>query len=69
MKSDILFEGTDFKLASCHHPLNDQVAKECGFTTLSIRVVKVLLVTLIKIVLLVELHSACSDFVCFKMML
>ncbi|KAF5463304.1 hypothetical protein F2P56_019226 [Juglans regia] len=38
--SNILFEGTDFKLATCDHPLNDKVAKECGFTSLSIRVVK-----------------------------
>ncbi|KAJ1383511.1 Serine hydrolase FSH [Sesbania bispinosa] len=35
-----LFEGTDFKLATCHQPLNDQVAKECGFTSLSIRIVE-----------------------------
>ncbi|CAK8572539.1 unnamed protein product [Lathyrus sativus] len=35
-----LFHGTDFKLATCHHPLNDDVAKECGFTSLSIRIVK-----------------------------
>ncbi|RDX75292.1 Rhodanese-like domain-containing protein 6, partial [Mucuna pruriens] len=33
------FHDTDFKLATCHHPLNDQVAKECGFTSLSIRIV------------------------------
>jgi len=35
-----LFHGTDFKLASCDEPLNDEVAKECGFTCLSIRIVK-----------------------------
>ncbi|XP_039685558.1 rhodanese-like domain-containing protein 6 isoform X3 [Medicago truncatula] len=35
-----LFDGTDFKLATCHQPLNDDVAKECGFTSLSIRIVK-----------------------------
>ncbi|KAK6288527.1 hypothetical protein POUND7_000068 [Theobroma cacao] len=40
VKSNSLFQGTDFKLASCHHPLNDKVAFECGFTSLSIRVVK-----------------------------
>ncbi|XWS42313.1 hypothetical protein CRYUN_Cryun16bG0003700 [Craigia yunnanensis] len=40
VKSNSLFEGTDFKLASCHHPFNDRVALECGFTSLSIRVVK-----------------------------
>lgn len=40
VKLNNLFEGTDFKLASCHHPVNDKVAKECGFTSLSIRVVK-----------------------------
>ncbi|KAL6964630.1 hypothetical protein U1Q18_035682 [Sarracenia purpurea var. burkii] len=40
VRSNNLFEGTDFKLASCHQPLNDKVAKECGFTSLSIRVVK-----------------------------
>ncbi|TKY52317.1 Rhodanese domain-containing protein [Spatholobus suberectus] len=34
-----LFHATDFKLATCHHPLNDKVAKECGFTSLSIRIV------------------------------
>lgn len=41
LKSNPLFEGTDFKLASCSEPLSDQVAKECGFTSLSIRIVKV----------------------------
>lgn len=40
-KSKPLFKGTDFKLATSHHPANDQVAKECGFTSLSIRVVDV----------------------------
>ncbi|KAL6560628.1 hypothetical protein OROGR_004187 [Orobanche gracilis] len=40
LNSNALFEGTDFKLASCSEPLNDQVAKECGFTSLSIRIVK-----------------------------
>ncbi|KAK8651573.1 hypothetical protein V6N13_141172 [Hibiscus sabdariffa] len=40
VKSNSLFHGTDFKLASSHHPLNDKVAAECGFTSLSIRVVK-----------------------------
>ncbi|KAH0850697.1 hypothetical protein HID58_095313, partial [Brassica napus] len=39
-KSNCLFEGTDFKLASCNHPLNDKVSQECGFTSLSIRVVE-----------------------------
>ncbi|KAK4769181.1 hypothetical protein SAY86_027331 [Trapa natans] len=34
-----LFEGTDFKLASSQQPLDDKVAKECGFTSLSVRVV------------------------------
>lgn len=41
IKSNELFKGTDFKLASCHSPSNERVAKECGFTSLSIRVVKV----------------------------
>ncbi|KAK1364180.1 Rhodanese-like domain-containing protein 6 [Heracleum sosnowskyi] len=40
MKSNPLFEGTDFKLAACHQPSNDRVAEECGFTSLSIRIVK-----------------------------
>ncbi|XP_030547001.1 rhodanese-like domain-containing protein 6 isoform X1 [Rhodamnia argentea] len=40
VKSNALFEGTDFKLASCDQPLNDKVAKECGFTSLSVRVVE-----------------------------
>lgn len=40
VRSNKVFQGTDFKLASCHHPLNDKVAKECGFTALSIRIVK-----------------------------
>ncbi|KAG8363929.1 hypothetical protein BUALT_Bualt19G0073500 [Buddleja alternifolia] len=40
MKSNALFEGTDFKLASCLEPVDNQVAKECGFTSLSIRIVK-----------------------------
>ncbi|XP_062143267.1 rhodanese-like domain-containing protein 6 [Alnus glutinosa] len=40
VRSNSLFEGTDFKLAACDRPLNDKVAKECGFNALSIRVVK-----------------------------
>lgn len=40
VRSNGLFEGTDFKLAACDRPLNDKVADECGFTSLSIRVVK-----------------------------
>ncbi|KAJ7977847.1 Rhodanese-like domain-containing protein 6 [Quillaja saponaria] len=40
VKSNRLFEGTDFKLATCHRPSNDKVAEECGFTSLSIRIVK-----------------------------
>ncbi|GAV85729.1 Rhodanese domain-containing protein/FSH1 domain-containing protein [Cephalotus follicularis] len=35
-----LFQGTDFKLAPCHRPLNDTVAHQCGFSSLSIRIVK-----------------------------
>ena len=31
-----LIEGTDFLVKSCKHPLNDKVAAECGFTSLSI---------------------------------
>lgn len=41
MRSDELFEGTDFKLASCDGPSNERIARECGFTDLSVRVVKV----------------------------
>lgn len=41
VKSISLFEGTDFKLASSDYPLSDKVAHECGFTSLSIRIVKV----------------------------
>lgn len=41
VKSNSLFGGTDFKLASSHSPLDDKVAHDCGFTTLSIRIVKV----------------------------
>lgn len=41
VKSNSLFQGTDFKLASSHHPFNDKVARECGFTSLSIRIVEV----------------------------
>ncbi|KAL8170783.1 hypothetical protein V2J09_022587 [Rumex salicifolius] len=40
VKENRLFDGTDFKLASCTQPLNDKVAEECGFTSLSIRIVK-----------------------------
>ncbi|ERN03155.1 hypothetical protein AMTRI_Chr02g263390 [Amborella trichopoda] len=40
VQSNALFEGCDFKLASCHSPKNISIAKECGFTSLSIRVVK-----------------------------
>ena len=42
MSSNTLFEGTDFKLASCEDPVDESVARECGFTSLSVRVVKVL---------------------------
>lgn len=41
VKSISVFEGADFKLASSHYPFNDKVAQECGFTSLSIRIVKV----------------------------
>lgn len=44
VKSNALFEGTDFKLATCDHPVDDKVAKECGFTSLSIRIVKVIVI-------------------------
>ncbi|KAM5560995.1 hypothetical protein ABKV19_021885 [Rosa sericea] len=40
VESNSLFEGTDFKLAACGRPSNDKVAEECGFTSLSIRIVK-----------------------------
>ncbi|RLN30566.1 rhodanese-like domain-containing protein 6 [Panicum miliaceum] len=40
MSSNTLFEGTDFKLASCEDPVDERVARECGFTSLSVRVVK-----------------------------
>ncbi|GJN35210.1 hypothetical protein PR202_gb23959 [Eleusine coracana subsp. coracana] len=40
MSSNSLFEGTDFKLASCEDPVDERVARECGFTSLSVRVVK-----------------------------
>ncbi|KAJ8752263.1 hypothetical protein K2173_003899 [Erythroxylum novogranatense] len=40
VKSFTLFEGTDFKFATSPSPLDDKVAYECGFTSLSIRIVK-----------------------------
>ncbi|XP_031266413.1 rhodanese-like domain-containing protein 6 isoform X1 [Pistacia vera] len=40
VKALTLFQGTDFKLATSHYPLDDKVAHECGFTSLSIRIVK-----------------------------
>ncbi|XP_019704323.1 rhodanese-like domain-containing protein 6 isoform X2 [Elaeis guineensis] len=40
VKSKSLFERTDFKLAACEHPSDKRIAKECGFTSLNIRVVK-----------------------------
>ncbi|XP_040385758.1 rhodanese-like domain-containing protein 6 isoform X2 [Oryza brachyantha] len=40
MSSNALFEGTDFKLASCEDPVDERVARECGFTSLSVRLVK-----------------------------
>lgn len=45
VKLNCLFERTDFKLASCHEPSNDRVAKECGFISLSILIIKVGLLT------------------------
>lgn len=41
MSSNTLLDGTDFKLASCDDPIDERVARECGFTSLSVRVVKV----------------------------
>lgn len=35
MSSNSLFDGTDFKLASCEDPVDERVARECGFTLLS----------------------------------
>ncbi|CAA6653875.1 unnamed protein product [Spirodela intermedia] len=40
MKSNCLFDGTDFKLACCDGPADDRISRECGFTSLSVRVVK-----------------------------
>ncbi|KAK4852801.1 hypothetical protein QYF36_027168 [Acer negundo] len=40
VKAISLFEGTDFKLVSSHQPLNYKVAHECGFTSLSVLIVK-----------------------------
>lgn len=40
MKLNEMFEGTDFKLAASGGPLDERIARECGFTDLSIRVVK-----------------------------
>lgn len=37
------FDGIDFKLASCDQPTDNKIIRECGFDSLSIRVVKVLL--------------------------
>lgn len=37
MSSNSLFDGTDFKLASCEDPVDERVARECGFTSLSVR--------------------------------
>eukprot|EP01018_Ginkgo_biloba_P025676 Gb_11083 [translate_table: standard] len=37
---DPLFKGCDFKLAPCQHTIDQRIAKECGFTSLSVRVVK-----------------------------
>lgn len=58
VKLNSLFEGTDFKLASCHEPSNDRVSMECGFTSLSIRIVKV--------GLLISRCSMFSLFICIK---
>jgi len=40
MKLNVAFEGTDFKLAASEGPLDEKITRECGFTGLSIRVVK-----------------------------
>ncbi|CAN6329436.1 unnamed protein product [Urochloa humidicola] len=40
ISSNTFFDGTDFKLASCEDPVDEKVARECGFTSLSVRVVK-----------------------------
>lgn len=41
LKSMSLFDDTDFKLAPCELPSDARATRECGFTELSIRVVKV----------------------------
>lgn len=40
LKANSLFQGTDFKLASCNSQSNHQILQESGFTSLSIRIVK-----------------------------
>ncbi|KAL2620214.1 hypothetical protein R1flu_000419 [Riccia fluitans] len=40
VSSNPLFDGTDFKLASCLPPGDEKAAAECGFTSLSARTVK-----------------------------
>lgn len=63
VRSNSLFEGTDFKLAACDRPLNDKVAKECGFNALSIRVVKVIVILLLAYSLsMLEVFFICPFF-------
>ena len=47
MKSNSLFEGTDFKFATYDGPVDGRISRECGFTSLSVRVVKVFSVSLV----------------------
>lgn len=41
VKGHELFHDIDFKLSSCTQPVHRRVAAETGFTTLSVRIVKV----------------------------
>ncbi|KAJ6974146.1 importin alpha-1 subunit family protein [Populus alba x Populus x berolinensis] len=61
-------QGTDFELASCHFPLNDKVAHECGFTFHSYCQVLTLLRKHLMFQMLVGICPLLSSILFFKML-
>lgn len=63
IKNNSLFDGTDFKLAKCDQSLDEKIATECGFTSMSIRFVKVIYLSICPFA---SKHTiSCVQFYCY----
>lgn len=63
IKNNSLFDGTDFKLAKCDQPLDEKIATDCGFTSMSIRLVKVIYISIWPFA---SKHAiSCAQFYCY----